>query len=52
MATACWPPPALAKSVCTVNRHAEVQRLSTHVTAAAKLAGLTLKDIKLAMTNR
>jgi hypothetical protein len=42
----------LAKSVCTVNRHAEVQRLSTHVTAAAKLAGLTLKDIKLAITNR
>ena len=41
----------LAKSVCTVNRHAEVQRLSTHVTATVKPAGLTLKDIKLAITN-
>jgi hypothetical protein len=41
----------LAKSVCTVNRHAEVLRLSTHVTAAGKLAGLALKDIKLAITN-
>ena len=51
-ATAIHGNELLAKSVCTVNRHAEVQRLSTHVTAAAKLAGLTLKDIKLAMTNR
>jgi hypothetical protein len=42
----------LAKSVCTVNRHAQVQHLSTHITAAAKRAGLTLKDIKLAITNR
>ena len=42
----------LAKSVCTVNRHAEVQHLSTHITAAAKRAGLALKDIKLVMTNR
>jgi hypothetical protein len=42
----------LARSVCTVNRHAEVLRHSTHVTAAGKLAGLTLKDIKLAMTSR
>jgi hypothetical protein len=51
-ATAIHGNELLARSVCTVNRHAEVQRLSTHVTAAAKLAGLTLKDIKLAMTNR
>ena len=42
----------LAESVCTVNRHAKVLHLSTHVTAAGKLAGLTLKDIKLAMMNR
>jgi hypothetical protein len=42
----------LAKSICTVNRHAKVLRLSTHATAAAKRAGLTLKDINLAMTIR
>jgi hypothetical protein len=42
----------LAKSICTVNRHAKVLRLSTHATAAAKRAGLTLKDINLAMTVR
>jgi hypothetical protein len=42
----------LAKSFCSVNRNARVLRLSTQITAAAKLAGLTLKDIKLAMTKR
>jgi hypothetical protein len=42
----------LAKSDCKVNRDAKVLRLSTHVTDPAKLAGLTLKDIALAMTNR
>jgi hypothetical protein len=42
----------LAKSICTVNRHAKVLSLSTHATAAAKNAGLMLKDIKLAVTNR
>jgi len=42
----------LAKSFCKVNRQAKVLDLSTQITAAAKLAGLTLKDITLAMTNR
>jgi hypothetical protein len=42
----------LAKSICKVNRHAKVLHLSTHATAAAKRAGLTLKDIHLAMTIR
>jgi len=42
----------LAKSFCTVNRHAKVLRLSTYATAAAKRAGLTLKNISLAMTIR
>jgi len=42
----------LAKSFCKVNRHAKVLALSTKITAAAKLAGLTPKDIKLAMTTR
>jgi hypothetical protein len=42
----------LAKSICTVNRHAKVLRLSTHTTAAPKRAGLTLKDMSLAMTIR
>jgi hypothetical protein len=41
-----------AKSICEVNRHAKVLRLSTHATAAAKRAGLTLNDVKLAMTIR
>jgi hypothetical protein len=42
----------LARSVCRVNRHAKVLRLAMHVTAAGKVAGLSLESIKLAMTNR
>jgi len=42
----------LAKSLCRVNRNAKVLQLETHVTDAARLSGLALKDIKLAMTNR
>jgi hypothetical protein len=42
----CWP------RRCRVDRNAKVLQLDTHITDTAKLAGLTLKDIKLAMTNR
>jgi hypothetical protein len=42
----------LAKSVCTVNRDAKVLSVSTQVTNPAKLAGLTVKDMSLAMSNR
>jgi hypothetical protein len=42
----------LAKAFCRVDRNAKVLQLDTHVTDTAKLAGLTLKDINLAMTNR
>jgi len=41
----------LAKSFCRVDRSAKVLQLETHVTDAAKLAGLTLKDIRLAMAS-
>jgi hypothetical protein len=37
----------LAKSVCTVNKAAKVLNLFISVPDPAKLAGLTLKDIKL-----
>jgi len=42
----------LARSVCRVDRNAKVLQVETHVTDAAKLSGLRLRDIKLAMTNR
>jgi hypothetical protein len=42
----------LAKSFCRVDRNAKVLQFKTHIADTAKLAGLTLNDIKLAMTNR
>jgi hypothetical protein len=42
----------LAKSVCTVNKAAKVLNLSISLPDPAKLAGLTLKDIKLAVADR
>jgi hypothetical protein len=42
----------LAKSVCRVNGDAKVLRVSTQVTDPAKLVGLTVKDLSLAMSNR
>jgi hypothetical protein len=42
----------LAKSVCTVSKHAQVLNLSIGITDPGKLAGLTLKDVKVAMVSR
>jgi hypothetical protein len=40
----------LAKSVCKVNRDARVVHLTTQITDRAKLAGLTVNDVRLAMS--
>jgi len=42
----------LASASCTVNREARVESLSTHVTNPLRLAGLTPKDMRLAMVSR
>lgn len=42
----------LAKSVCKVNRNAKVVNLATRITDPAKLAGLLLQDVRLAMLTR
>jgi len=42
----------LASGYCTVNSNAKVSRLSFHASNPAKLAGLGLKDIKLALVTR
>jgi hypothetical protein len=41
----------LATSFCRVDRNAKVLQLDTHVTDAATLRGLTLKDVRLAMAS-
>jgi len=50
-ATAASNGQLLARSQCKVNRDAKVLELSTQVTHAARLAGLSVHDIKLAMLN-
>jgi hypothetical protein len=42
----------LARASCTVDRAARVQSLSTHVINPLRLAGLTLKDMRLGMVSR
>jgi len=41
----------LATSFCRVDKNARVLQLETRVTDTAKLAGLTLKDVRLAMAS-